>query len=96
VVDHQKVYQNLNELEYDNGTIWANIWTSDQIIRIDANTGKILGYLDLKGIMGIMPANSSERIDVLNGIALVPHSGHLLVTGKLWPEMFEIKVIKSE
>jgi glutaminyl-peptide cyclotransferase len=92
VADREKVLQNINELEYDKGFIWANIWTTDQIIKIDANTGKVIGFLDLKGILSIMNTNSSQRIDVLNGIALFPETNHLLVTGKLWPKMFEIKL----
>ncbi len=92
VTDNQKVYQYLNELEYDNGFIWANVWTTDQIVRIDAHTGKITDYIDLKGILGVMNPNSTEQIDVLNGIALLPQSGNLLITGKFWPKMFEIKV----
>jgi glutaminyl-peptide cyclotransferase len=91
--DDQKVYQNVNELEYDNGALWANIWTSDQIIRIDARSGKVLGYIDLSGILGVMATSQSEKIDVLNGIALFPQTGNLLITGKLWPKMFEIKVL---
>ena len=92
VADRDKVLQYINELEYDNGALWANIWTSDQIIRIDSNTGKVLGILDLKGILSVLNTNSSQRIDVLNGIAIFPETNHLLVTGKLWPKMFEIKV----
>jgi glutaminyl-peptide cyclotransferase len=96
VADREKVLQYLNELEYDNGFIWANIWTTDQIIKIDANTGKVLGLLDLKGILGVMDISSSQRIDVLNGIAVFPETNHLLITGKLWPKMFEIKVKTSK
>jgi glutaminyl-peptide cyclotransferase len=96
VADNQKIYQYLNELEYDNGTLWANIWTTNQIINIDTASGKILGILDLNGILSIMETTHSERIDVLNGIAIIPKTGNLLVTGKLWPKMFEIKVTNSK
>jgi glutaminyl-peptide cyclotransferase len=92
VADREKVLQYINELEYDNGIIWANIWTTDQIVKIDSYTGKVIGFLDLKGILGIINTNSSQRIDVLNGIAIFPDTKHLLVTGKLWPKMFEIMV----
>jgi len=92
--DNLKALQNVNELEYDNGTLWANIWTSNQIARIDAKSGKILGYLDLEGILSIM-SSQSEKIDVLNGIALLP-SGNMLITGKFWPKMFEIRVSESK
>jgi glutamine cyclotransferase len=96
VADQEKILQYINELEYDNGSLWANIWTTDQIIKIDAHTGKVLGFINLGGILSVMNTNSSQRIDVLNGIALFPETNHLLVTGKLWPKMFEIKVLPSK
>jgi glutamine cyclotransferase len=92
VADQEKVLQYINELEYSDGYIWANIWTTDQIIRIDATSGKVAGVLDMRGLLGVMNSVSSERIDVMNGIAVFPGSDHLLITGKLWPKMFEIKV----
>lgn len=95
VADQEKVLQYINELEYDQGTIWANIWTTDQIIRIDASSGKVTGVLDMRGLLSVMNS-SNQRIDVLNGIAVFPGSGHLLITGKLWPKMFEIKVNTSK
>lgn len=95
VVDHQKVFGNLNELEYDQGHIWANVWGIDMLLRIDAATGKVTSLLDLKGILSVMNQTQSDRIDVLNGIAVLP-SGNLLVTGKLWPKMFEIAPDCSE
>jgi glutaminyl-peptide cyclotransferase len=96
VADKEKIIQYLNELEYDNGFIWANIWTTNQIVKIEANTGKVIGVLDLKGILGIMTGKQVDRIDVMNGIALMPAKNHLLITGKLWPKMFEIEVIPSK
>jgi glutaminyl-peptide cyclotransferase len=96
VSDNENVYQNLNELEYDNGNIWANIWMTNKIVSIDAEKGNIKGIINLDNIMSVMSQNKGERIDVLNGIALYPHSGNLLVTGKLWPKIFEIKVNISE
>lgn len=92
ITDNKNIYQYINELEYDNGYIWANVWTTNQIIKIDSKTGKVEGYIDLKGILGIMTQNPSERVDVMNGIAVFPESGNLLITGKLWPKMFEIKI----
>lgn len=92
VVDHEKIFQYLNELEYVKGSIWANVWGSDLIIQIDATNGKIIGTLNLKGILSVMETSRSDRLDVLNGIAFLPSSGNLLVTGKLWPKMFEIKI----
>ena len=96
VVDHEKVWQYLNELEYVDGFIWANVWGSDLIIQIDANNGEIKGIVNLKGILSVMETTQSSQVDVLNGIAFIPSSGNLLVTGKLWPKMFEIKIEKSE
>ncbi len=92
VTDHEKVYRYLNELEFDNGAIWANVWTTDRIIRIDPDKGIVTGYVDVKGILGVMDAAKSEGIDVLNGIARLPQTGHLLITGKRWPKLFEIQV----
>jgi glutamine cyclotransferase len=96
VTDNENVYQNINELEYDNGDIWANIWMTNKIVAIDAEKGYIKGIIDLDNIMSVMSQNKEERIDVLNGIALDPQSGNLFVTGKLWPKIFEIKVNISE
>lgn len=95
VVDHLKVWQYINELEYDNGFIWANVWTTNQIIKIDAITGKVSAYADLEGILSVMHANQADRIDVLNGIALHPKNGNLIVTGKLWPKMFELEFLSQ-
>jgi glutaminyl-peptide cyclotransferase len=80
--------KNLNELEYVKGEIFANIWMTDYIARIDPATGRINSYVDLRGLM---PANDSSR-DVLNGIAYDAAMDRLLVTGKLWPRLFEIKL----
>jgi glutaminyl-peptide cyclotransferase len=96
VADHQKVFQYLNELEYDHGYIWANVWTTGQIVRIDSENGRIKGYIDLSGILNNLPGIQPEKIDVMNGIALMPDKAHLLITGKYWPKMFEIKVNISE
>lgn len=92
VADNQRAWEYLNELEYVNGSIWANVWTTNQIVRIDAETGKILGYADLDGILSVMHQTQQERIDVLNGIAFNPRNGHFYVTGKLWPKLFEINI----
>jgi glutaminyl-peptide cyclotransferase len=81
---------NLNELEYIHGEIYANIWETDEIVRISPSTGKILGRLDLSGIIdkGELHGNGA----VLNGIAYDEKGDRLFVTGKLWPKLFEIKV----
>jgi len=92
VADHQRVWQYINELEYVDGSIWANVWTTNQIVRIDAETGQILGSVDLEGILSIMHQNQNQRIDVLNGIAYNKRTSTFFITGKLWPKIFEIEI----
>lgn len=82
---------NLNELEYVDGVIYANVWHLDQIVMIDPNDGAAIGWIDLDGIQNHL--DSTEGIDVLNGIAYNYETGRLLVTGKLWPNVFEIELV---
>jgi glutaminyl-peptide cyclotransferase len=77
----------INELEYINGEIYANIWQTDLIVRINPATGAIIGRLDLAGLSPRGPS-----ADVLNGIAYDQSTGHLLVTGKLWSWLYEIRL----
>lgn len=81
----------LNELEYVRGEIYANIWQSDQIVRISPRTGKILAWIDLTGIFDKRELDSPDA--VLNGIAYDAAENRLFVTGKLWPKLFEIRVV---
>ena len=81
----------LNELEYVNGFIYANIWQSEEIAIIAPETGQVTGYIHLQGLLD--PSSIQEPIDVLNGIAYDEKNNRLFVTGKLWPELFEIEVI---
>lgn len=90
VCDDAKVIKNLNELEYIKGEIWANVWLTNQIVRIDPKTGKVTGEIDLTGLEGLHQ-NSEE--DVLNGIAYDPAKDKIYVTGKLWPKLYEINLI---
>jgi len=77
----------LNELEYINGEVWANVWYTDSIVRINPETGEINAIVDLSGL------NEQRAVDdVLNGIAWDPAEGRLFVTGKLWSNLYEIKV----
>jgi glutaminyl-peptide cyclotransferase len=81
----------LNELEWVRGEIYANVWQTDRIARISPVDGKVLGWIDLSGILP-----KSERPDteaVLNGIAYDAAGDRLFVTGKLWPKIFEIKLV---
>lgn len=80
----------LNELEWVNGEIYANIWHTERIARIDAKTGQVVGWIDLAGLL---PAKERSETDVLNGIAYDSVSKRLWVTGKLWPRLFEIKLV---
>ena len=95
VANNIDIFSFLNELEYINGTIYANIFTTDLIIQIDPETGKVLSEVNLKGIIN-MDLNQSDRINYLNGIAYDKNNDRLFITGKLWPKMFEIELISSE
>lgn len=81
--------KNLNELEYVNGEIWANVWQTDSIARIHPQTGKVTGWIDLAGLQ--TPAERANA-DVLNGIAFDKERDVLLVTGKNWAKMYELRV----
>jgi glutaminyl-peptide cyclotransferase len=83
---------NINELEYVRGEIYANIWHTDEIVRISPATGKVLGRIDLTGLMDKGELGNSEA--VLNGIAYDSKGDRLFVTGKLWPKLFEIKLVQ--
>jgi glutamine cyclotransferase len=85
-----KAVENLNELEYVRGEIYANIWQTDEIIRISPASGKVLGHVDLSGIIDKRDLQGNGA--VLNGIAYDAASDRLFVTGKLWPKLFEIKI----
>jgi glutamine cyclotransferase len=80
----------LNELEFIDGEIWANVWQTDLIVRIDPSSGRVVSFLDLKGLLA--PSDKTGREDVLNGIAYDPEQKRIFVTGKLWPRIFEIRV----
>jgi glutaminyl-peptide cyclotransferase len=84
--------RNLNELEYVKGEIFANIWQTDYVARIAPSTGKVTAYVDLRGLL--TPAERANT-DVLNGIAYDQSRDRLFVTGKLWPKLFEIKLVEK-
>jgi glutamine cyclotransferase len=83
----------LNELEYVDGVLYANVWPTDRVARIDPATGQVTGWLDFSGLL--TPTERSRGVDVLNGLAHDPATGHLLVTGKLWPWVFELRLGES-
>lgn len=85
--------ENLNELEYVRGEIYANVWQTDEILRISPRTGKILGRIDLSGLIDKRELQGNGA--VLNGIAFDSAHDRLFVTGKLWPKLFELKVVPT-
>jgi glutamine cyclotransferase len=87
----QKI-KNINELEYHKGFIYANIWQTDYIIKINAQNGSVPAYLDLSGIL---KTDYQGEIDVLNGISYDPENNNFLVTGKLWPKIYRINITEK-
>ncbi len=87
VQDGNTSITNINELEYINGDIYANIWMQQKIAIINPQTGIVKGWIDLTGIY-----QSSNIDDVLNGIAYDSQTNRLLITGKDWPNIFEITI----
>jgi len=85
--------RDLNELEWVNGEIYANVWQTDFVARISPTSGRVLGWIDLSGLLS--PAEERSRVDVLNGIAYDSARNRLFVTGKLWPKLFEIQVVSG-
>lgn len=84
----------LNELEYIDGIMYANIYTYNYIVKIDLETGKVLEEINMEGLID-MYHNQKDRIDVLNGIAYDAENDRMFVTGKLWPMLFEVKFIEK-
>jgi glutaminyl-peptide cyclotransferase len=94
VHDGDKQINMLNELEWVRGEIWANIWQTDRIARISPSDGKVVGWINASGLLtrediGILP------VDVLNGIAYDAATGRIFLTGKLWPKIFEVRVVPA-
>ncbi|MBW2066170.1 MAG: glutaminyl-peptide cyclotransferase [Deltaproteobacteria bacterium] len=83
---------NINELEYIRGRVYANLWGTDCIVIIDPGSGQVEGWIHLPGLLA--PEDMTSEIDVLNGIAYDPRTDRLLFTGKLWPKLFEIKIME--
>ncbi len=94
VTDESYPVKNVNELEWIKGEIYANVWTTDRIIRIDPASGKVIGRIDLAGLLDARDRAASQP-DVLNGIAYDAKGDRLFVTGKRWPKLFEIRLVKS-
>ncbi len=94
VTEAGRAVDQLNELEYVRGEVLANVWQTDTIVRIDPATGRVVGRIDLSGLL-----NPSEIVpgqtDVLNGIAYDAAGDRLFVTGKQWPKLFEVKLVRK-
>jgi glutamine cyclotransferase len=91
VLDEAAPVTMLNELEYVRGEIFANIWQTDTIVRIDPQTGAVKGWIDLSGLLP--EEERTPATNVLNGIAYDPATDRLFVTGKLWPKLYEIRLV---
>ncbi|CAM8887841.1 unnamed protein product [Rhodiola kirilowii] len=83
---------NLNELEFVNGEVWANVWMTDCIARISHSDGKVVGWILLQNLRENLISSGERGIDVLNGIAWDDVNSRLFVTGKLWPKLYEIEL----
>lgn len=94
VHDQGSALTSLNELEYIDGVLYANIYQSDRMVRIDPRTGEVQAWYNLRGLL---PTEERSRTtDVLNGIAYHDGTGNLLVTGKFWPALFEIRLVEED
>jgi glutamine cyclotransferase len=85
---------NLNELEYIKGEIFANVWKTEEVVRINPETGNVAGIIDFSGLLA--PEDYLGRIDVFNGIAYDAASDRLFVTGKFWPKLFEVRLKRKQ
>jgi len=95
IVNNKGIVNYLNELEYIDGKIYANVYTTNLIIAADPESGRVLSEINMEGIIN-MYTNPSDTIDYLNGIAYDSSGKRLFVTGKWWPRLFEIKLVPSK
>jgi glutaminyl-peptide cyclotransferase len=93
VTEDGQPLKNVNELEWVKGEVYANVWLTDKIVRIDPNSGKVTGRVDMTGLLD--PSLRGPETDVLNGIAYDAKTDRLFVTGKKWPKLFEIQLVKK-
>ena len=93
VTDAGTRVKHLNELEMVKGEIFANVWLTDYVARVAPDTGRVTGWIDLGGLLSARERGSA---DVLNGIAYDEANDRLFVTGKLWPKLFEVKIVKVQ
>jgi glutaminyl-peptide cyclotransferase len=96
VRDNNRAVTDLNELEFVRGEIFANVWHTNRIARISPGSGQVVGWIELDGLLKkgeIPPSMNMASEAVLNGIAYDAAKDRLFVTGKLWPKLFEIKIV---
>ena len=94
VKDQGKEIKMLNELEFINGEIYANVWLTNKIVRIDPESGKVIAWVDLSILVPKGYENNQDA--VLNGIAYDTTKKRLFVTGKLWPKLFEVEIVENQ
>ena len=92
VTEDGRPVEALNELEWVKGEIYANVYQTDRIVRIDPANGKVVGSIDCRGLL--TTADRNDQTDVLNGIAYDAKGDRLFITGKRWPKLFEVKLVK--
>jgi glutaminyl-peptide cyclotransferase len=92
VRDGARPVENLNELEYIKGEVFANVFQTDRIVRIDPKTGRVNRWIDLRGLLD---PREARNVDVMNGIAYDAAQDRIFVTGKWWPRVFEIRIIPN-
>ena len=92
VRENGRPVRDLNELEWVDGEILANVWQTDRIVKVNPLDGRVTGSVDLSGLLS---AGERAGTDVMNGIAYDAVGKRLFVTGKLWPKVFEIKLVKK-
>jgi len=94
VIDGNERVRMLNELEYVAGKLYANVWLTDKVVIIDSQSGKVEGWVDFSGLLN--PESVTQPVDVLNGIAYDPETEMLVVTGKLWPELYQVQLVELQ
>ncbi len=94
VADHSQKMNVINELEYVDGKIYANVWTRDFIVEIEPETGRVLSIINMTGILKDKDKIPSKPVDVLNGIAYDHATGKMYVTGKYYPKLYEIELVE--
>ena len=92
VTDRNRPVTRLNELEWVDGEVWANVYLTDRIVRIDPQSGRVVGWIDAKGLV---EGDSRDKDKVLNGIAVHPTTGAIYLTGKKWDALFEVRVVEK-